>query len=230
MLDKSVYLPKALSGNCVVKRSGDIPKILKAAGYNYSEKNNVITLTEIKAPEIKPWRAPLRRFKINFAFLNKTSMIDCGARMGDVIASLENISLSFSLGLTFGCPALDDDGSFGFSVDASLYDYWRYTHGNEEQRSKSSITSSTGAVTTDYEYISTGLELELRQQEYSMTYRLRYTSKSGSVTTSEGAITDLIQSDVSEIYKKQRKFWIIPLGTYNVENSYKMLLQIKELK
>ena len=230
LLDKSVYLPKALSGNCVIKRSADIPKILKAAGYNYKEQNNVITLTEIKPLDFKPWRAPLKRYKVSFAFLNKSSMRDCGAKMSDVIAALDNISMSFSLALTFGCPALDEDGSFGFSVDAALYDYWHYTHGIEQQRSKSTITSNTGAVTTDYEYLTTGLDLELRQTEIAQTYKLRYTSNSGSVTTSEGAITQLVQSDVTEVYKKQRKFLIIPLGTYNVESSYKMLLQIKELK
>lgn len=230
LMKKSVYLPEALKGSCVIHSEKDFPKVIKSAGYNYKEYGSVITLSEIEQPKPKIWHAPLKRYLVNFAFLNKSSVKDCGLKMSDVLASLDNLSVSFSVAASFGCPAFDDDGSFAFSANASLTDRWNYTHGTETQRPKSTITSSTGAVTTEYDYLTTGLDISLNQTEFGQYYALRYTSNNGSIITSAGAITPLVESDIVETYKKKRKLWIIPLGEYKVESSYKMLLQIKELK
>lgn len=226
---KSMYLPKLLSGNCVIKDSRDIPKVMKAAGFNYKETKNVITLSEIVPPIVKPWQAPLKRYVVNFAFLNKSSSMDCGLSLHDILAGFANLKFSFSLAGSFGCPAYDDDGSFAFSVVAALTDEWQYTHGIETQRPKTEITANTGAVTTSYDYITTGLDIRLNQTETGQYYNLRYTGRNGSITTSHGAITELVESDIVETYDKKRKLWIIPLGTYKVDSMFKMLLQIKEI-
>lgn len=227
---KSVYLPEILKGSCVIHSEKDFTKVMRSAGFNYKEQGSVITLTEIPASLPKIWHAPLKRYVVNFAFLNKSSVIDCGLKMQDVLASLNNLSVSFSVGASFGCPAFDDDGSFAFSANATLTDRWNYTHGTETQRPKSTITSSTGAVTTEFDYLTTGLDISLNQTEHGQYYALRYTSNNGSIITSAGAITELVESDIVETYKKKRKLWFIPLGEYVVESNYKMLLQIKELK
>lgn len=230
LLKKSVYLPAALSGSCVVRSEKDFPLIFKSAGFNYKEKNSVITLSEIK-PFFKPDFKPNRKdFVVNFAFLNKSSVIDCGIKLNDVLATFENLSFSWSVGGSLGCPALDYDGSFGFSVNASLFDKWQYTHGVEEKRSDSEIIAATGSVTTSYKYITTGLDILLYQTESGVFYSLRYTSKNGSITTSSGAVSEFVESDVNEQVKRKRKLWFIPLGWETLDYSYKMILQIKELK
>lgn len=228
-----MFLPKLLSGQCVIKDSRDIPIIMKAAGFKYKETKTSITLTEISPPPppiIKQWQPPLKRYIVNFAFLNKSSSIDCGLTMKDILAGFVNLKLSFSIAGSFGCPAYDDDGSFAFSVVAALTDEWQYTHGIENQRANSEITTSTGAVTTSYDYITTGLDIKLSQTEFGDYYDLRYTSRNGSITTSRGAITELVESDILETYEKKRKIWFIPLGSYKIESMFKMVLQIKELK
>ena len=98
LLKKSMYLPEALKGNCVIKSEKDFPKVLKSAGYHYKESNNVITLSEIISPAPKVWHAPLKRYLVNFAFLNKSSFFDCGLKANDVLASLDNLKFSFSVG------------------------------------------------------------------------------------------------------------------------------------
>lgn len=230
---KSMFLPKLLSGHCVIKDSRSIPKIMKAAGYKYKEDKTTITLEELPPPPppiVKAWQPPLKRYLVNFAFLNKQSSKDCGLTMNDILASFSNLKLSFSVAGSFGCPAFEDDGTFAFSVVAALTDEWQYTHGTETQRANTEITTTTGAVSTSYDYITTGLDIKLNQTENGQFYNLRYTSRNGSITTNHGAITELIESDITETYEKKRKLWIIPLGSYTVEAMYKMVLQLKELK
>ena len=101
-MKKSVYLPEALKGSCVIHNEKDFPKVLKSAGFAYKEHGSVISLTEIEPPKPKIWHAPLKRYLVNFAFLNKSSVKDCGLKMNDVLASLENLSVSFSVGASFG--------------------------------------------------------------------------------------------------------------------------------
>lgn len=230
---KSMFLPKLLSGHCIIKDSRSIPKIMKAAGYKYKEDKTTITLEELPPPPppiVKAWQPPLKRYLVNFAFLNKQSSKDCGLTINDILASFANLKLSFSVAGSFGCPAFEDDGTFAFSVVAALTDEWQYTHGTETQRANTEITTTTGAVSTSYDYITTGLDIKLNQTEQGQFYNLRYTSRNGSITTNHGAITELVESDIAETYEKKRKLWIIPLGTYTVEAMYKMILQIKEVK
>lgn len=228
LLKKSVFLPHSLSGNCVISSEKHFPLIMKNAGFNYKETASVISLTEVK-PYIKPeFKAPKKEYLVNFAFLNTSSLINCGLTLDDVLASFKNLHFDFSVAGVFGCPALDKDGSFAFSVNAALNDSWSYTHGVEEQRAESQITASTGAVTTQYRYITTGLDIALNQRENGVFYSLRYTSRNGNITTSSGAVVDLVQSDITEVFKTKRKLWIIPLGYEDVENSYKLILQVKE--
>ena len=99
LMKKSVYLPEALKGSCVIHSEKDFPKVLKSAGYNYKEQGSVITLTQIEPPKPKVWHAPLKRYIVNFAFLNKSSVLDCGLKMNDVLASNRNQSLPHQLNL-----------------------------------------------------------------------------------------------------------------------------------
>lgn len=45
-----MFLPKLLSGHCIIKDSRDIPKIMKSAGYKYKEDKRTITLEELPRP------------------------------------------------------------------------------------------------------------------------------------------------------------------------------------
>lgn len=230
---KSAFIPVALSGNCIVKSERDFPLVLKSAGFHYKEKSGVISLAPIPQPVEKPaptWKAQTKNFKIDFAFINVSSALDCGITLKDVLFSFENLSYSFSVGGSLGCPALDNDGSFTFSVNASLTDSWSYTHGTETQRAQSEITSATGAVTTNYSWITTGLDLKLEQKESGVFYSLRYTSKNGSVSTSSGLVADLIQADILEEVKQKKKLWILPLGYVRNEARYKLVLKVTEVK
>lgn len=233
LTNKSVFIPSGLSGSCVVRSEKDFPLILKNAGFRYSEKGSFLNVVEIppqKEKEKEVFRPSPKLFQVAFSFINVSTALDCGLTLKDVLFSFENLDYSFSVGGSLGCPALDLDGSFSFKVNAGLVDSWKYTHGFESQRANSEITSSTGAVTTSYSYITTGLELSLSQTEKGVYYSLRYVSKSGAVTTSAGLVVPLVQADILEEVKQKRKLWIVPLGWENSTQKYKLILQIKELE
>lgn len=232
---KSAFIPAALSGNCIIKNEKDFPLVLKSAGFKYAEKSGVLTISALPAPVVKEekkpeWKPSSKQYKIDFAFVNVNSALDCGLTLKEVLFSFENLDYSFSIGGSLGCPALDSDGSFSFSVNASLLDKWTYTHGVETQRAQSEITSATGAVTTSYTWITTGLDLTLEQKESGVFYTLRYTSKNGSVSTSSGLVTDLVQADITEDIKQKRKLWIIPIGWWHTDARYKLVLKVTEVK
>lgn len=227
---KSVFLPAGLAGSCVVQSEKHFPLILKNAGYTYKEKAGFLDVHEIpiykeKAPE--PWKPSSKFFNVSFIFLNISSTIDCGLKMEDVIASSHNLDYSFSLGLSLGCPALDYDGSFAFRTNVHLLDTWEYSHGVETSRTKAQITSSTGAITNQYEYLTTGLMLTLEQRESGIFYKFRYTGKNGSVTYSNGGIIDKITALVTDEYTRTRFFGFIPLGKEKVLATYSLILRIE---
>ena len=227
---KSVFLPSGLAGSCVVQSEKHFPLILKNAGYIYKEKAGFLDVHEIpiykeKAPE--PWKPSSKFFNVSFIFLNISSTIDCGLKMEDVIASSHNLDYSFSLGLSLGCPALDYDGSFAFRTNVHLLDTWEYSHGVETSRTKAQITSSTGAITNQYEYLTTGLMLTLEQRESGIFYKFRYTGKNGSVTNSSGGIIDKITALVTDEYTRTRFFGFIPLGKEKVLATYSLILRIE---
>ena len=226
---KSVFLPSGLMGSCVVQSEKHFPMILKNAGYVYKEKNGFLDVHEIPIPKEKPlesWKPTDKYFDVSFIFLNVSSTLDCGLKMDDIIASSHNLDYSFSLGLSLGCPALDYDGSFAFRTNVHLIDVWEYSHGIESTRTKAQITSSTGAVTNQYEYLTTGLMLTLEQKESGIFYKLRYTGSNGSVTTSSGGIIDKITALVTDEYTRTRYFGFIPLGKEKALATYTLVLRI----
>lgn len=226
---KSVFLPSGLMGSCVVQSEKHFPMILKNAGYIYKEKNGFLDVHEIPIPKEKPseiWKPKDKYFDVSFIFLNTSSTLDCGLKMDDIIATSHNLNYSFSLGLSLGCPALDYDGSFAFRTNVHLIDLWEYSHGIESTRTKAQITSSTGAVTNQYEYLTTGLMLTLEQKENGIFYKLRYTGTNGSVTTSSGGIIDKVTALVTDEYTRTRYFGFIPLGKEKALATYTLVLRI----
>lgn len=233
LTNKSVYLPKSLSGSCVVQSEKDFPLVLKSAGFSYRNRRGVLLVDPLPPPQEKEkelWVPSVKNYKVQFAFINVSSALDCGLTLNDVLFSFNNLEYSFSIGGSLGCPALDQDGSFSFSVNASLTDSWTYTHGLEQSRAVSEITSATGAVTTQYSYITTGLTLSINQRQDGVFYSLRYTSKNGAVTTSAGRVVEVIQADITESVKTRRKLWIIPLGVETQEMTYRLVLKISEVE
>lgn len=107
-----------------------------------------------------------------------------------------------------------------------MLDSWSYSHGNETQRQNAQITSSTGAVTNQYEYVTTGLNLTLEQNENGVFYSLKYTGNNGSVTTSRGGIVEEVRATIMDEYKRRRKFWFIPIGQENKLALYTLVLRI----
>lgn len=228
--NKSIFLPSVLSGHCVVQNEKHFPYILKSAGYSYKEKNGYIDIKPIPPYQEKPaepWQPKSLYYDVSFVFLNTSSALDCGLKMGDIVASSYNLNYSFSLGLQLGCPALDFDGSFAFRTNAHLLDLWEYSHGLESKRDKSTITSATGAVTTEYEYLTTGLYLALEQKETGVTYRLRYTGQNVSVTTNSGGIIRKVTALVTDEYTRTRYFGFLPLGKEKILATYTLILRIE---
>lgn len=228
--NKSVFLPAVLSGHCVVQSEKHFPFILKSAGYSYKEKNGYIDIKPIPPYQEKPaepWQPKSLFYDVSFVFLNTSSALDCGLKMGELVASTYNLNYSFSLGLQLGCPALDYDGSFAFRTNAHLLDIWEYSHGLESKRDKSTITSATGAVTTEYEYLTTGLYLALEQKETGVFYRLRYTGQNGSVTTNSGGIIRKVTALVTDEYTRTRYFGFLPLGKVKNLATYTLILRIE---
>lgn len=225
---KSVFLPSTLNGECIVENEKHLPKILKAAGFNYKVLNDIITISEIQPYNPPSWKPQEKLYKIEFLFIHLGDAINCGLSMDDIIFKWHNLTYDFNFAGQLGCPALDQDGSFALSVNASLKDEWFYTHGIETERTKSRITSATGAVTTDYEFITSGLSLRLWQNENGVFYELRYTAKNGAITTSKGGIVGEVLADILDEYEKVRKFWFIPLGSEKENARYRLRLKITE--
>ena len=197
LTNKSAFLPHLLDGNCIVQSEKHLPLIMKNAGFNYVEKNGTLSIKPIVYKEKEPeqWQPKDLYYDVEFLFVNVSSILDCGFKMDDVFFRLQNLNYSFSLGLNLGCPALDYDGSFAFKVNAHLLDSWQYSHGTESQRQRAQITSSTGAVTNEYDYITTGLNLSLSQTQKGVSFSLKYTGNNGSVTTSSGGVVDEVQAN-----------------------------------
>lgn len=225
---KSVFLPSNLTGDCIVENEKHLPKILKAAGFNYKVLNDIISISEIQPYNPPIWKPQEKLYKVEFLFIHLGDAINCGLTMEDIIFKWHNLTYDFNFAGTLGCPALDQDGSFALSVNASLKDEWLYTHGIETTRTKSQITSATGAVTTDYEIITSGLSLRLWQNENGVFYELRYTAKNGAITTSRGGLVAEVLADVLDEYAKVRKFWFIPLGSEKENARYRLRLKITE--
>jgi hypothetical protein len=121
---------------------------------------------------------------------------------------------------------LDYDGSFAFRTNAHLIDSWSYSHGIEQQRQKAQITSSTGAVTNEYDYITTGLNLTLYQNEKGVSFSLKYTGSNGSVTTANGGIVDEVRATVTDEFTRTRKFWAFAIGKEKILATYTLFLRV----
>lgn len=229
LTNKSVFLPHLLDGNCVVQSEKHLPLIMKNAGFSYSEKGGYIQIKPIvyKEKEKESWKPESKFYDVEFTFLNVSSAIDCGLKMDEILASLKNLDYTFSLGLNLGCPALDYDGSFAFKVNAHLLESWTYSHGIESQRQRAQITSSTGAVTNEYDYITTGLNLSLTQSEKGVAFSLKYTGNNGSVTTASGGVVDEIKATTTDEFTRIRKFWFIPIGKEKIHATYTLILRIR---
>lgn len=229
LTNNSVFLPQALQGQCVIKSEKHLPLILRAAGYNYSEKSGYLKLTPIepyKEKEKEPWQPQDKYYDVEFVFVNMSSAMDCGFKMDDIFFTLRNLDYNFSIGLALGCPALDEDGSFAFRVNAHLVESWSYSHGIEQQRQKAQITSSTGAVTNEYDWITTGLNLTLSQTEKGVFFSLKYTGRNGSVTTATGGVVDEVKATITDEFTKARKLWAWTIGKEKILATYTLLLRI----
>lgn len=229
LTNRSVFLPHALQGQCIVQSEKHFPLILKNAGYNFTEKSGTIQIKEIPIPKEKekePFKPKDLFYDVTFVFINTASALDCGLSVDDILMRWNNLQYSFTFGGAFGCPAFDYDGSFGFAVNAHLKERWEYSHGVESQRQYAQITSSTGAITNQYEWITTGLVLVLTQNENGIYYDLKYTSQNGSVTHSYGGIVEELRSLVEDEYTRTRKLWLLPLGRESVKSRYSLLLRI----
>lgn len=229
LTNKSVFLPHTLQGQCVVQSEKHFPLILKNAGFNYSEKNGFLKVTEIppyKEKEKEPWKPESKFYDVEFVFVNMGNALDCGFRMDDIFLTLRNLDYNVSVGLALGCPALDEDGSFAFRVNAHLLETWTYSHGIEQQRQKAQITSSTGAVTNEYDWITTGLNISLSQTEKGVSFSLKYTGRNGSVTTATGGVVDEVKATITDEYVKTRKLWAFAIGKEKILAQYTLLLRI----
>lgn len=230
LTNKSVFLPRTLSGSCVIQSEKHFPMILKSAGFDYRLKDDVIQVSAIEKNFVqrdKPqWKPKSLFYDVVFVFVNSSTAYDCGLKMRDIVATAENLDYAFTLGLSLGCPALDADGSFSFRVNVHLLDSWSYSHGTESARQQAQITSSTGAVTNQYEYITTGLNLVLEQNENGVFYTLKYTGNNGSVTTSHGGIIDEIRATITDEYEGVKKFVFLPIGKERKHAMYNLVLRI----
>lgn len=228
---KSGYIDANLSGFCIVNHEKDLKQTLQNGGYIFKEKNGTIQVKQIqdKPKEILSWKPSVQKFRVKFLFLNVSSLLDCGIKLNDVLATLYNTDLTSTIGVSVGCPALDYDGSFRFVGNVALTDKWEFSQGTESQKIRTQITTSTGAVSTQYEDYTTGFTLLLRQLEYSLNYELTYVGSNGSKTHNYGEITDKVIIDVWNDYEQIRKFWFIPLGVEKKRDTYKFYLQIDSM-
>ena len=123
--------------------------------------------------------------------------------MNDILASFANLKLSFSVAGSFGCPAFEDDGRLHFSVVAALTDVWQYTHGTETQRANTEITTTTGAVSTSYDYITNGSRHKAKPNGKRAVLRPSLYIPQRFITTNHGAITELVESDINRNIRKK---------------------------
>lgn len=233
LTNKSVFIPASLSGRCIVNSEKDFPLIFKASGHSYKETGSVITVKPIPEPvriyKEPIYNPPLVKYQIQFLFVNMGSVIDCGLHMQDIIASFNNLDFDFSFAAGLGCPTLENDGSFAFTAIATFREHYQYSHGTETSRVNSEITSATGAITTSYDYLTTGLYLDLVQDSTAIKYSLRYSSPSGAVTTSQGVVGDYVYADIQDFLYVRRKFFFIPLGVERKFQNYKLILKFRRL-
>lgn len=229
LTNKSVFLPSMLSGKCVVQSEKHFPLIMKNAGLHYKESNGIISLKHIEPAPEKPKEEFKPRdlyYDVSFAFVNIGNAFDCGIKVDDVLATFRNISYDFTFGGSLGCPAMDYDGSFVFNVNAHLIESWSYSHGLESQRQNAQITSATGAVTNQYEWITTGLNLTLSQTEKGINYTLKYTGNNGSVSTSAGGLVEEVRATIIDEYTTTRKLLFVPIGSEKRRATYSLVLRI----
>lgn len=229
LTNKSVFLPQLLDGNCVIQSEKHLPLIMKNAGFLYAEKGGYIQIKPIiyKEKEKEEWKPEDKYYDVEFVFLNTSTALDCGFKMDDIFFKLRNLDYSFTLGVALGCPALDYDGSFVFRTNAHLIDVWNYSHGIEQQRQKAQITSATGAITNEYDYITTGLNITLSQSQKGVTFSIKYTGSNGSVTTASGGITDEIRATVTDEFTRTRKLWAFAIGKEKVLATYMLFMRIR---
>lgn len=229
LTNKSGFIDANLSGFCVVNHEKDLKQVLQNGGYIFKEKSSVIQVkqSQDKPKEIFSWKPVVKKFQVKFLFVNLSSLLDCGIKLNDVLASLYNTELTATIGASVGCPALDFDGSFRFVGNVAFTDKWEFSQGTESQKIRTQITTSTGAVSTQYEDYTTGFTLVLRQLEHSLNYELTYIGSNGSKTHNYGEITDKVNIDVWNDYEEIRKLWFIPLGIERKRDTYKFILYIE---
>lgn len=228
---KSGYIDANLSGYCVINDEKQLKQTFRNGGYIYKEINGTIQVKPKvdKPKEIFTWKPGIKKFQVKFLFVNLSSLLDCGIKLNDVLATLYNTELTATIGASVGCPALDYDGSFKFVGNVSLTDKWEFSQGTESQKIRTQITTSTGAVSTQYDDYTTGFTLVLRQLEHSLNYELTYIGSNGSKTHNYGEITDKVIIDVWNDYEQLRKLWFIPLGYEKKRDTYKFYLQIESM-
>lgn len=233
LTNKSVFIPASLSGRCIVNSEKDFPLIFRASGHSYKETGSVITVKPIPEPiriHKEPiYNPPLVTYSIQFLFVNVRDVVDCGLKMDDILASFNNANFDLSIAGSLGCPALESDGSFAFTAIANFREHYQYSHGFETARLNSEITSATGAVSKSYDYLTTGLYLDLVQDSTAIKYQLRYSSPSGAVTSSSGVIRDYIYADIQDWLYERRKLLFIPLGVNKSWQNYKLILKFKRM-
>lgn len=228
---KSGFIDANLTGYCVINEEKHLKQTLQNGGYIFKDKNGVIQVKQRvdKPKEFLSWKPKIKKYQVKFLFVNLSSLLDCGIKLNDVLATLYNTELTATIGASVGCPALDYDGSFRFVGNVSLTDKWEFSQGTESQKIRTQITTSTGAVSTQYDDYTTGFTLVLRQLEHSMNYELTYIGSNGSKTHNYGEITDKVIIDVWNDYEEIRKLWFIPLGIEKKRDTYKFYLQIDSM-
>jgi hypothetical protein len=230
LTNKSGFIDANLTGFCVVNHEKDLKQVLQNGGYIFKEKQSVIQVKQRADKQISTstWKPGVKKFKVKFLFVNLSSLLDCGIKLNDILATLYNTEITATIGASVGCPALDYDGSFRFVGNVAFTDKWEFSQGTESQKIRTQITTSTGAVSTQYEDYTTGFTLVLRQLENSLNYELTYIGSNGSKTHNYGEFIQQVNIDVWNDYEEIRKLWFIPLGIERKRDTYKFILHLIE--
>lgn len=234
LTNKSVFLPNDLSGKCVINNEKHLPKIFQNSGFFYKEKNDFISIKKI--PEKNHEKKVLNPFKpynirATILFLNETSLNNCGLTVGDVIAQTYNFDYSFNFFSLLGCPGLNSTKSFIFKGNISLLERWQYSHGKEEKKEKAIITSSTGAVTNEYEYYTSGLNILLEQNEFqNLSYTISYLSDNETKFLNSGLVLlgEPLTLKIVDDVEKVRKIFFIPIGKELVKETYQLYIRFEK--